>query len=1333
MQPRRISIILSALWLAAATAQAADIAFDVHNIRFKKVFEANEQILSAIQDRDGFFWFATLNSGLLKFDGMSIKYYKKGKNSISSDGLAFLYETKDGMIWIGTFGDGLNVYDKQKNAFTYYRNNPNDPTTLSGNTIPVHSGQPIFEDSRGAVWVGTTTGLNKFDRATKTFTRYLPKPDDPHSLSQESVKAIVEDHDGTLWIGTESGGVNKLDSASGTFTRYRSQPDNPNSLSSDNITAMLVGKDGILWIGTQQGALNRFDPKTEQVTRYLPDPKNPNSMGSGQVESILEDERGLLWISHTHGDTGLTMFDKQHTFIKYKADANNPYALASSDITKVYQDPQTKTIWLFGWKGPISVYDPELQKFTLYQGRPDNPNGLLSNNAAQFAQDREQDDVFWLSSTETGLYRYDKAHGTWQNFQPNPNDPSAILAKFPTALFDDGTGTLWLAYANGGMSKFDKQTGKCVKHYKHDPNDPTSMAEAHEVGAIVADKHDPNILWIATKALTKFDKRAEKFTNFPLAGVQWYLNIYEDADGILWLPTLGQGLMKFDKKSETIASIYTHNADDPSSVGSNVLTDALETSNGAFWISSAENGLSKFDKQTGKFKNYLPADGFPMAAVYALVEDNDGNLWMAGASGLVRLNLQTEEITLFTADDGLQGNLFFQGKLKARDGEMWFGGISGANSFYPQNLTKNPFKPPVYLTALKQGNEEMALPSAPERAQAIQLDWRNNFFEFEFAALNYTSPEKNRYQYKLEGVDKDWYDAGARRFGRYAGLPDGTHTLRVRGSNNDGIWGDREATLQVVVMPPYWRTWWFYALCTLAGAGVIGFVYRTQVKIQTEAALHHAADREKEAAEREKIAAQREREAANAANTAKSEFLSNMSHELRTPLNGILGYAQILIRDKTLTAVQKDGLNIIQQSGSHLLTLINDILDLAKVEAGRLDLVPGNVHFRSFLDGIAGIIRMRAEQKNLLFELQTPTPLPDGVVADEKRLRQVLLNLLGNAVKFTKAGKVLLRVSALRSRQQEAQHVDLIRFEVIDTGVGMTPESVGKLFKPFEQVGDAQSRAEGTGLGLAISRRLVQLMGGDIEIKSELGHGTTFWFEIELPGAAVELREVQQRREQEVTGYAGPRRKILVADDKLSNRLVMVHLLEPLGFEIELAEDGQQLVDKAQAFRPDAILTDLIMPNLTGFEAAQQIRQMPDARNTVIIAVSASVFEMDKEKSKIAGCDDFLSKPVVASQLFDMLGTHLRLEWTYAEREAAPESPSAEETPTAEIALPTSAEVARLREAALGGVPDEILAEAARLEQRNPAYAPFARRIAAFVRQYQDEELLAFLEQAQVK
>jgi len=873
----------------------------------------------------------------------------------------------------------------------------------------------------------------------------------------------------------------------------------------------------------------------------------------------------------------------------------------------------------------------------------------------------------------------------------------------------------------------------------NDPAKPQGIPAHDSLRAIIQDKQDSNLLWMGGfmgTGLIRFDKATEKFTLYPAEPTNpkglhsgEIFGLYQDDAGIIWISTSGVGLERFDPRSETF-SHYEHDQKDPVSIGSNQIWDIKEFTPGTLWIATVGGGLEKFDKRANTFTHYNKATGFPVNTILTIRRyEKSGDFWMGTDEGLLRFNPENGKTRLYTKEDGLQGNVFIdQGAAIMPDGEMWFGGTAGLSRFYPDHVVDNPYIPPVVLTALKQSGEPMQLSAAPEKLRELRLDWRHNFFEFEFAALNYTLPEKNRYKYKLEGLDQDWYDAGAKRYARYVGLPDGAYTLRVIGSNNDGVWNEQGTSLKIIVVPPYWRTWWFYGLCALASAGVIGFVYRTQVKIQTEAALHHAA-------EREKIAAQREKEAANAANTAKSQFLSNMSHELRTPLNGILGYAQILTRDRSLTAVQKDGLNIIYQSGNHLLTLINDILDLAKVEAGKLDLVPARFHFRSFLDGIAGIIRMRAEQKNLLFELQTATPLPEGVIADEKRLRQVLLNLLGNAVKFTKAGKVILQVSVLRSRQSDAAsstdapHVALIRFEVIDTGVGMTAESVGKLFKPFEQVGDAQSRAEGTGLGLAISRRLVQLMGGDIEIKSAPGVGTTFWFELELAAAAVALRDVQQRRQQDVTGYAGTRRKILIADDKLSNRLVMVHLLEPLGFELDLAEDGQQLVAKAQEFRPDAILTDLVMPVMTGFEAAQQIRRIPELRDVVIIAVSASVFEMDKEQSKIAGCDDFLSKPVVASQLFDLLGTHLHLEWSY-EDDLAETSDAAATAPDAEaIVLPAREELAQLYDVVMAGVLDEMLAAVMRLEQRDPAYAPFVRKVTAFVQQYQDEELLAYLEQ----
>lgn len=539
------------------------------------------------------------------------------------------------------------------------------------------------------------------------------------------------------------------------------------------------------------------------------------------------------------------------------------------------------------------------------------------------------------------------------------------------------------------------------------------------------------------------------------------------------------------------------------------------------------------------------------------------------------------------------------------------------------------------------------------------------------------------------------------------------------------------------------QSWWFTSLTPLRDEQeriyrLIGCAINISDRKQAEAALKRALL------------------SAEAANEAKSTFLANMSHELRTPLNGILGYAQILQRGSNCTSKQKEGFDIIYQCGTHLLTLINDILDLSKIEAGKLELYPEDFHFPSFLKGLSDIFSLKAAQKSIHFTCLPLNQLPTIVHADHKRLRQVLMNLLSNAVKFTDTGSVTFKVGVIgndimgnqdkgklsidapkelsRSPSAERQlPITKIRFQVEDTGVGMTPEQLEKIFLPFEQVGDSSRRAEGTGLGLAITQKFVKLMGSQIFVESCFGVGSIFGFDLDVPVVSMPIESITVNTDN-IIGYSGSKQRILVVDDRWENRAVLINMLEPIGFELNEAANGQEGLEKAVEFQPDLILADLLMPVMDGFEMTRRLRQLPNFQKTTIIAISANAFLVNRQKSLKAGCNDFLSKPVQTEEFIDKIKRYLNLSWVYDDKnqtqfqEFGYESNGYSQTALTEMMIPPRDALLALYEATSLYDVISVEQEAIRLKELNPDYTFFVTRILEHAENFDYEEITKFLD-----
>jgi len=821
-------------------ASAQDVALTFEHIGHEEGL-SHGVVYHVFQDQTGFIWFAG-EGGLNRYDGYHFITYQNDpldENSLSNNDTGHIIQDENGYLWVTTWGGGINRFDPRTNTFTALKTDPQNEASLSDNRV-----QYVFQSRDGTIWLGTYRGgLNRLNPKTGVFTRYQHNPEDPTSLSHNRVWCVIEDKAGILWIGTDNG-LNRFDPQTEIFTHYHHDPNDPTSVSHNRVQWLFIDSQENFWVSTR-GGFNRFDPQTGTFTRYLHDPENPQSLSHNSTYKIHEDRYGRLWVATNGG--GLCLFNRETgTFTAYQHDPNNPHSISHNDIRSITSD-NANVLWIGTRGGGINKVDLKPKKFQTYTYNPNDANTLRHASVTAFAEDAAGN--LWVGTDGGGLSRLDAQRTTFQHFQHDAANVTTLSSNRIAALHVDQRGILWASAYRQGLHRYDP-TSQTFTRYMHDPTDDQSLNN-NQIYTIVDGWEDE--LWLGTdEGLTRLDWIHEKpvFTpyqhdpNNPNSPSHTsILSIYIDSDQQMWLGTWGGGLNRVTRTGTGHLTFlhYRHDASNDQSLSNDDVFAIHQDRAGNLWVGTrgglnrlAASDRQKTEPQTVSFRRYLKKDGLPSNEILSILEDSRGNLWLSTSNGVCKFNPLTETFRNYDTADGLQSNEFTAGaSFVDHAGFFYLGGINGFNRFKPAQVKDNPHIPPVVITGFRKFDQDVQFDRAIHQIDHIQLSYKENFFSFEFAALDYTNPAKNQYRYKLEGFDKDWINAGKMRFASYTNVHGGNYTFRVIGSNNDGVWNETGASIQIRVTPPPWKTWWAYTVYVLTVLALIGGYVRWKTIAQT--------------------------------------------------------------------------------------------------------------------------------------------------------------------------------------------------------------------------------------------------------------------------------------------------------------------------------------------------------------------------------------------------------------------------------------------------------------------------------------------------------------------
>jgi ligand-binding sensor domain-containing protein/signal transduction histidine kinase len=775
----------------------------------------------------GFLWFGT-QDGLQRYDGYSFREYRhdpKNPNSLSGSDSFALFKDRSGKLWVGS-DEFLDRYDPETETFSQYRPDPHDPGRFEGVLFD------ISQDRAGFLWLATDHGLNQLDPATWRTIRYQNRPGDPTSLSSNFVRSTFEQKDGTFWVGT-SEGLDVFDRSTGKVTQHVPFPSNflrPGQSNPYLLISFCEDHSGVLWVTFSYGyGLAVVDRHANKLTFYSLNGAGTDNTLQGGVRAIHEDEDGILWLG-TSAD-GLLKLDRDRKgFVRYRSNPSDRDSLSSDQVNTVFEDRE-RNIWVGTTGGGVNRFAQKPLPLRGYRHEPGNPNSLDVDYTSAIYEDSHGD--IWVGSIRA-LTRIDGKTGKFK-FYRTAGGPGNLSSTWVISIAEDRSGFLWFGTIGGGLNRFDPRRG-LFKAYRHSEEDPHSLSQNTVLSLLVDHR---GTLWVGTEdGLDAFDPVKERFRRYKAGGkaLDRYRAIAEDPDGTLWLGTLSSGLLHFDPATSQFTS-YTHTPEAGSLSNERANAVCIDRL-GNVWVGTA-SGLNRFDRATRSFVSYDERDGMPNSNVSSILEDEQGNLWISTSNGLSRFNPRNKIFRNYSVSDGLLGNEFFNyaAACKSSTGKMLFSSYLGVITFFPDQVVDNPYVPPVVLTDFLLFGKPVPIGGKSPLRQSISatksltLTHVQSIFTLEFSALSYASPERNRYRYRLEPLETKWneMDSG-RRFATYTTLSPGQYVFRVQGSNNRGIWNEDGVSVRIRILPPWWGTWWFSALCVAAFLAMVWGIHEFRVR-----------------------------------------------------------------------------------------------------------------------------------------------------------------------------------------------------------------------------------------------------------------------------------------------------------------------------------------------------------------------------------------------------------------------------------------------------------------------------------------------------------------------